>query len=578
MAANNNNINIENKKDPNQEETKKPLGESLAEKGLIGEEDLKKALVLQKKSKARLGQILIKQGYVSEENILYHLATQYKLEYVEKLEVKNIELLTSRTPIKFVQRYRIVPYDLEGNVIKVALSNPEQLHPLDELRMLWLGYDIITVLTPEPEILRLINRFYESGDKDKEATEGEDFDLLDEIEDLQDSLNLANEAPIIKMVNVILSNAVNEKASDIHVEPQEKELWVRYRVDGMLRKVLQPVKSIQSGIISRIKIMANMNIAESRLPQDGRIKIRVGGKEVDIRVSSLPSQFGERIVMRILNKTDTKYELENIGMGNANYIEYKNLLKNPNGILLITGPTGSGKTSTLYASLNLLNQESRNIITVEDPVEYQISGISQVQAKHEIGLTFAEGLRSILRQDPDVIMVGEIRDEETARVAIQSSLTGHLVFSTLHTNDAPSAVTRLMDMGIEPYLITSTCLGFMAQRLVRILCHDCKKKTTMSSSELTELGYTKSFKGKKNITVYKAQGCKQCFDIGYRGRTGIYELLILNNDLRNIILDHVSLDKLREESRKMGMVVLRESGLQKVLEGITSIDEVIRVT
>ena len=559
----------------------KHLGEILKERGVLDTDGLKKALALQKKSDAKLGQILIKKGLVSEEDLLYTLSSQYKLEFLEKLEVKNIETLKSRVPLKYVQKYRIVPYQLEGNVIRVAMTDPEQLHPLDELRMLWIGYDLIAVLAPESEILKVINNFYEMTTKREGDEEGfgEGFEFLDDIEDLDESIDLANEAPIIKMVNVILTNAVNERASDIHIEPQEKELWVRYRVDGMLHRVLTPPKAIQNGIISRIKIMGNMNIAENRLPQDGRIKIRFGGKDVDIRVSSLPSQFGERIVMRLLNKTDTKYEMGVLGMEQKELEEYKELVGNPNGIILITGPTGSGKSSTLYASLNELNEETRNIITVEDPVEYQIPGINQVQAKPEIGLTFAEGLRSILRQDPDVIMVGEIRDEETARVAIQASLTGHLVFSTLHTNDAPSAVTRLVDMGIENYLVTSTCLGFMAQRLLRVLCLSCKKKTSISMANLQKLGYpSNGKKAAKSFSIYEAKGCKECMDIGYRGRVGIYELLVMDNEIRNSVIENQDLDKLKKLARKKGMRTLRQAALQKVLDGKSSIEEVIRVT
>ncbi len=556
----------------------KQLGEILKDRGVLDAESLKKALAFQKKSNVKLGQILIKKGLVSEEDLLYTLASQYQLEYTDKLEVKNIEMLKSRVPLRYVQKYRIVPYHLDGGIIRVAMGDPEQLHPLDELRMLWIGYEFIAILTPESEIVRVINNFYEK--KTKEETEAEEgFEFLDDIDDLGDSMDLANEAPIIKMVNVILTNAVNEKASDIHIEPQEKELWVRYRVDGMLHRVLTPPKTIQNGIISRIKIMANMNIAENRLPQDGRIKVRFGGKDVDVRVSSLPSQFGERVVMRLLNKTDTNYEMSSLGMDRAERDKYKKLLKNQNGIILITGPTGSGKSSTLYASLNELNEETRNIITVEDPVEYQINGINQVQARPDIGLTFAEGLRSILRQDPDVIMVGEIRDEETARVSIQASLTGHLVFSTLHTNDAPSAITRLIDMGIENYLVTSTCLGFMAQRLLRLLCPSCKKKVSISATNLKKLGYQPQKKKMANsFVIYEPKGCKNCMEIGYRGRIGVYELLVFDNELREFVIQNGSLDALRNLAKKKGMKTLREAAIQKVLDGFSSIEEVMRVT
>lgn len=559
---------------------RKKIGELLEEAGVVDHEEIRKALKLQDKSGVKLGQILYKKGLIAEQDLLKALAHQFDMEAVEKIEPHNIEPLVERVPLKFVQKYRMVPYSMENDRIKIAISDPTLLHPLDELRMQWIGYDLKVVLAAESEILRIIHNFFEKrgGEEGEDALDMEEgFDFLDEMQDLRDSMDLANEAPIIRMVNMILTNAVTERASDIHIEPQEKEIWVRYRVDGILHKVLNPPKSIQSGILSRVKIMADLNIAENRLPQDGRIKIRFGGKEIDIRVSTLPTQYGERIVMRLLNKTDTKYELESIGFDAKVLERYKKLLDLPNGIILITGPTGSGKTSTLYASLTRLNDESRNIITVEDPVEYQIDGISQVQAKPEIGLTFAEGLRSILRQDPDVIMVGEIRDEETARVAIQSALTGHLVFSTLHTNDAPSGVTRLLDMNIEPYLITSTCQAIMAQRLVRVLCPHCKKKASITAADLKRSGLSQIASETKK-TIYKAVGCKECMNTGYSGRTGIYELFVLDEEVRHAILTNPGLDALRTLAVRKGMVRLREAALQKVLDGVTSLDEALRVT
>ncbi|MDH5717481.1 MAG: type II secretion system ATPase GspE [Spirochaetia bacterium] len=564
----------------------KPIGKILVENRVLDSEELEKALALQKKSasKVRIGQILIKKGVLSEEDLMRALASQYKMEFIEKLEVKNVDQIKKKISLKLLQKHRVVPYYLEKTSIKVALSDPLSLHPLDEVRLLWLGYKITPVLALESEILRIINNFFEEKEGSSGQMEGEEgLEFLDEIEDLRDSVDLANEAPIIKMVNVILSNAVNQRASDIHIEPQEKELLVRYRVDGMLHKVLSPPKSIQSGIISRIKIMSNLNIAETRLPQDGRIKIRFGGKDIDIRVSTLPAQFGERLVMRLLNKTEMNFDLNTIGFEKNVLDNFKKLIKNPNGIILITGPTGSGKTSTLYASLQTINKEDINIITVEDPVEYQISGIGQVQAKPKIGLTFAEGLRSILRQDPDIIMVGEIRDEETARVAVQSALTGHLVFSTLHTNDAPSAISRLLDMSIEPYLISATCRGFMAQRLVRLLCNSCKKKTHIKNTELKKLGYSYKY-GKKisqsqnNIVIFEAGGCSECMNTGYKGRTGIYELLMIDDKIRDLIINNASIDKLKTAAIDAGMMTLREAALAKVVNGETCLEEALRVT
>lgn len=559
----------------------KLFGAILIEQGVLDEEQLKKTLQLQKRSNVRLGQILLKKGIISEEDIVNALSIQFGFDKADRLEAKNIEAIKPRVPLKFVQKYRMVPFHVEKKTVKVALTDPTAVHPLDELRLMCMGYQVEPVLAAESEILRIIHNHYEPRTEENERTGldlEEGLEFLDEIDDMADSIDLANEAPIIKMVNVILSNAVSERASDIHIEPQEKELVVRYRVDGILHRVMSPPRSIQNGIISRIKIMGNMNIAENRLPQDGRIKIRFGGKDIDIRVSSLPTHFGERLVMRLLDKSTQEFELEKIGFDPNTHDAFKKLLDEPNGIVLVTGPTGSGKTTTLYAALNYLNEESRNIITVEDPVEYQVSGVSQVQARPKIGLSFAEGLRSILRQDPDIVMVGEIRDEETARVAVQASLTGHLVFSTLHTNDAVSAVTRLLDMGIEPYLVTSTCRGFMAQRLLRRLCNECKKKTEIDLSKMKEIGYNGDPGRKKKLTIYEPAGCKKCMNTGYHGRVGIYELFILDNETRNLVIQSAGVEEIRQVALKKGMQTLRMAALNKVEQGTTSLEEALRVT
>jgi general secretion pathway protein E len=399
---------------------------------------------------------------------------------------------------------------------------------------------------------------------------------LSEFSDLEsDALDLTNEAPIIKMVNVILSQAVTERASDIHIESYEKTVTVRYRVDGILHKVLSPPKSYQAGIISRIKIMSNLNIAENRLPQDGRIKLKLTGKDIDIRVSTIPCQYGERVVMRLLNKTDQKYSINTMGFSGELLEKYKKLIYHPHGIILVTGPTGSGKSTTLYSSLSELNTPERNIITCEDPVEYQFDGISQMQMQEKIGLTFATGLRAILRQDPDVVMVGEVRDEETARIAIQASLTGHLVFSTLHTNDAASAVTRLSDMGIESYLITSTVLGFVAQRLVRVNCKTCTKPYTPSDKELDSVGVSRE--RLINGQLKRGEGCPACMGTGYKGRMGIYELLVMNNEIKAVILKGGDATAINDVALRTGMVPLRDYGIQKVIEGFTTLDEILRV-
>ncbi len=550
----------------------------LEQKNLVSPEDVK-LLKKQSGSLLKAGQFLLKKGSITEEDLFRVLAEIYGMPYLDKLEIAGIDEIRGLIPLRFLQKYRLVPYRFESGHVYLAVSDPSTLHAIDEARIMLSAFEISVGLSRESEILRALHNHFDEDSRKRGENEisGEsDFELLADIEDLDESSDLANQAPIIKLVNVILSNAVSERASDIHIEPQEKEITVRYRIDGMMYKVLSPPKSVQSGILSRIKIMAGMNIAENRLPQDGRIKIRFAGRELDIRVSSLPTAFGERIVMRLLGRTDVSYEIEKIGFPDYVLTELKKLLALPNGIILITGPTGSGKTTTLYAALNSLNDNTRNIITVEDPIEYQIAGISQVQARHKIGLTFAEGLRSILRQDPDVIMVGEIRDEETARVAIQASLTGHLVFSTLHTNDAPSALTRLLDMGIEPYLITSTARGIMAQRLVRKLC-DCKRPVGLSPEDLKAAGYRAALP-KKKIQIYEPTGCDKCMNTGYRGRIGVYELMVTGPEMREIILKNPSIDELREEAVKRGMQTLREAALEKVLAGETSLEEALRIT
>lgn len=561
------------------------FGDILVEEGLIEAEELKKALTLQRKSAYKLGQILIKKGLISEEDALKALSKQYEMPFAEKLEPLNIEQLIEKVPLKFVQKYRVVPYYIKDKEIRIAMTDPSILHPIDEFRLLFIGYEVTPILTRESEILRIIHNFYEakSRTEENELELGEGLEILDDIQDLHDSAELANQAPIIKLVNMILSNAVNEKASDIHFEPQEKEFIIRFRIDGILHKMMSPPKSVQNGVISRVKIMANLNIAENRLPQDGRIRLRFSGNDIDIRVSSLPTQHGERLVLRLLNRTAAKYDLATIGFEKKTYEQFVETINQPNGIILITGPTGSGKTTTLYAALTRLNSPERNIITVEDPIEYQIEGIGQVQARPKIGFTFAEGLRSILRQDPDVIMVGEIRDEETARIAIQASLTGHLVFSTLHTNDAPSAVTRLLDMGIEPFLVTSTCRGIMAQRLVRRLCVHCRKPKTVNVRDLQAMGlhYHDPKKEKAptgKIRIYEPHGCKECMNTGYRGRLGVYEFMPVSARLREMIIARASLDDLKEQAIAEGLVTLRNAALRQVVAGVTSLDEAMRIT
>jgi general secretion pathway protein E len=556
---------------------RKTLGEILVEDGIISEKELSESLKVQIKSHLPLGQIIQKKGIAGEVDILKALSKLHNIEFYEKIEFEKHDEIYSSIPFKLIQKSRIVPFKVEDSTVKVAITDPTDLHPLDDVRMFLRGYDVQFVLAPEPEIVRIIHtHFDKTAENTKEMMDdmmdGElgDLDLADDSE-----LDMSNEAPIIKMVNVILSQAVSARASDIHIEPYEKSISVRYRVDGILHKVLSPPRSYLAGIVSRIKIMSNLNIAENRLPQDGRIKLRLAGKDIDIRVSTIPCQYGERVVMRLLNKTDQKYSLNTMGFSGKMFEDYKKLIYQPHGIILVTGPTGSGKSTTLYSSLSELNTPERNIITCEDPVEYQFEGISQMQMQEKIGLTFAIGLRAILRQDPDVVMVGEIRDEETARIAIQASLTGHLVFSTLHTNDAASAVTRLADMGIEPYLITSTVLGFLAQRLVRVICKNCKKPYTPSDKELESLEIQRE--ELIDGVLYRGEGCSNCMGTGYKGRMGIYELLVMNNPIKSVILKGGDASQINDVALQTGMQPMRGYGKMKVIEGFTTAEEVLRV-
>jgi general secretion pathway protein E len=400
--------------------------------------------------------------------------------------------------------------------------------------------------------------------------------IISEIEEKADLLDDISDAPIIKLVNHIISQSVKARASDIHMEPYQDSFKVRYRVDGILYDLLSPPKWVQPTLISRIKVMAKMNIAEKRLPQDGRLDVKIGNQEIDVRVSTIPTSFGERLVLRLLDKSASLISLSDLGLASDKLDHLGNLVRSPNGIILVTGPTGSGKTTTLYAILSSINIPDINIITIEDPIEYQIKGISQIQVNPKINLTFAGGLRSIVRQDPDVILVGEIRDQETAAIAVQSALTGHLVFSTLHTNDSASAITRLVDIGVEPFLISSSVLAVVAQRLIRVLCRDCKQPYTPDNSTLESIGITPD--QFQETTIYRADGCENCFHTGYKGRTGIFEIMLMDSSLKSLILTTYDSSQIKDAALNLNMVTLRQDGIQKVLKGTSTIEEVIRVT
>jgi general secretion pathway protein E len=555
------------------------LGEILVARGLVSETDIARQLDNGRAKGQPLGMTLVQQGLITEEDLLQALSEQFGLPYWGKLEEVGLEhIQVSKVPIAFYRQHKVFPIVYTDGSVKVAMTDPLNLQPLDDLAV-FLGVPVEPVLSNEREVIGAINRFYdrETGSTEQVMQDLEDEDLgaiASEIEETDDLLDLASEAPVIRLVNSILTQAVRARASDIHIEPFERELKVRYRIDGILYNILYPPRRLQAAISSRIKVMANLNIAERRLPQDGRIRIRVGEKDVDIRVSVVPTAFGERIVLRLLDKTSMLLGLEEIGMGEETFTRYSRLIKRSNGIILVTGPTGSGKTTTLYATLHKINSPELNIITIEDPIEYQLNGIGQIQVNPRIDLTFANGLRSILRQDPDIIMVGEIRDRETAEIAIQASLTGHLVFSTLHTNDAAGAVTRLLDMGVEAFLVSSSVLAILAQRLVRVICKECKEPYRPEIALAKELGLDPAFDG----VFYRGKGCGACFQTGFRGRSGVYELLVIDDSIRSLIMSGADSSVIKRQAIKQGMLTLLQDGARNVVKGVTTADEILRVT
>ena len=557
----------------------KMIGEILAESCNIKPEIISQALAQQKDKRERFGEILIEQKIVSESDLLKALSVQFEMEYLPTLP-RHIELdFTDRVPIQFLKKYRMVPV-VTGDSVCIAVNDPLLFQPLDDLVMLLEYKDVQTVLAPAAAIMNVINFAYEisrdSAEQVLQDMHGEDPEtIISEIEDVGDLLDDTSDAPIIKLVNLMFSQAVRAGASDIHIEPFQKRLVIRQRVDGVLYDMFTPPAHIQASLVSRIKIMAKMNIAEKRLPQDGRTEVRIADKHVDVRVSTIPTAFGERVVMRLLDKSSVLLKLSDLGMAEEQLVVFDNLIRLPHGIILVTGPTGSGKTTTLYGALTSINNTDINIITIEDPIEYMIDGIGQMQVNPKIDLTFANGLRSIVRQDPDVILVGEIRDTETAKIAIQSALTGHMVFSTLHTNDSASAVTRLVDMGVEPFLVTSSVSAILAQRLVRLLC-TCKEAYRPSAESLASIGITPEMLGEG--TVYRNKGCPACLHTGHRGRKGIFEFMIFDDPINDIILKSADANAIKQKAVERGMVTLRRDGAQKVIEGLTTIEEVYRVT
>lgn len=559
------------------------LVHQLAERGLMTEKDLERFEQEQSQSPdTPIHEILIGKGFAKEEDVLPLLADELGMEHVDLTEVQVQDDALKDVPLKLLHRHSLMPLSRENGTLTVATGDPFDVNAIDELQTL-TGLSILPVLGSTDEITRLIRSHFGVGGETVSALVAErgdeEVELLEGLEvDDSEAAKEAQEASVVKLVNEILVEAANERASDIHIEPEESILKIRYRVDGLLQTQTLPpeINRFRNAIVSRLKIMARLNIAEKRLPQDGRIKMRVQGREIDVRVSIIPMIYGEGIVMRLLDKGRMSFDLKNVGMLDNVYSKFHQLIDRPHGIVLVTGPTGSGKSTTLYSALNEIKSDRTKIITVEDPVEYQQQGISQIQTHAKIGLTFAHSLRSILRHDPDVILIGEMRDLETATSAIQASLTGHLVFSTLHTNDSPSAFTRLIDMGVEPFLVASTVEGIMAQRLVRTICPSCKEEYQPDPNDVPPDFPREN--PDEIPTLHRGKGCRACRQSGYRGRTGIHELLVTTDVIRDLIVDRENASKIRTEGLREGMITLRRDGWQKVLNGTTTLEEVTRVT
>lgn len=545
---------------------RKRLGDLLLESGLITDEQLKLALAEKRKGQ-RLGDALLERGYITEQQLIEVLEFQLGIPHVSLYRFPFDQNLIKLVPKEIAKRNLLIPIKVEGEKLFVAMADPMDFYVIDDLRLA-TGFQIETAIASKDDILRVINKYYETDDGM--------LDIMNQLtvqEDVQEEKITSDDSPIVRLVNQILQNAVQQKASDIHIDPQETKVLIRFRVDGILKNERTFPKHMQSVLIARLKIMANLDITEHRVPQDGRIKMHVEFHPIDLRVSTLPTIYGEKIVMRILDLGSTLNDLNKLGFNNLNLKRFKELIESPTGIMLITGPTGSGKSSTLYAALNHLNSEEVNIITIEDPVEYQLEGINQIQVNSNVGMTFAKGLRSILRQDPNIIMVGEIRDRETADVAVRASLTGHLVLSTLHTNDSLGTITRLIDMGVDPFLVASSLTGVVAQRLVRKVCRDCADEQTPTKREIEIFA-----KRRLSINrIVRGKGCGTCNMTGYKGRIAIHELLVLNDEMKRVIMNNEPFSKLRELAIKNKTIFLIDDGLLKVKQGFTTTEEILRV-
>ena len=565
----------------------RPLGRILMKMGILSRDKVHECLNIQKQrgGDVRIGAIFLELGLVDETQLQVALAAKRGMEYVSIDGLDIPQDVVEKVPAQMAKTYHIIPieYDKGKNELTVVLDNVENFRATDDLRTL-MGFSVTAKMTDRDALESALTKYYETEDENITELIDEiqsdaflaEFDGRNQSIDLDELKELSESNPVKKLLNLVLLQAIRDKASDIHFEPFEEEYKMRYRIDGVLYEMIPPPKYIAAALSSRIKVMANLDIAERRMPQDGRISLTVQGNPVDLRVSVLPTMFGESVVLRVLDRSQLSFDLERLGLRSHDIKTMRQLIRKPNGIIIVTGPTGCGKTTTLYSALSELNTIDRKIITTEDPVEYDMDGMVQVQMKPDIGLTFARCLRSILRQDPDIILVGEIRDLETAEIAAQASLTGHLVFTTLHTNDAPSSIARLLDLGVEPFLITATIEGICAQRLVRRICKSCKTQYDPDDVQLAELRLTEEdIKGKQ---FYYGRGCSKCNGTGYRGRIGVFEIMMFDDEIRELIMNRASTNVLRVAAQKKGMISLRENGLSAIYDGITTMDEVVKET
>ena len=565
------------------------LGDLLVKEKIISAEQLARTLEFQKKNGGRLGSCLVKQGFVTEEDITNFLSRQYGVPSINLSYFEVDPAVVKLVPEETARRYEVVPLSRMGSSLTIAIVDPTNVFAMDDIKFM-TGFNVEPVVASEGAIREAIDRFYGQSQDDAFEKVMQDIGVGDdaavELEEEEDELGAgeleraAGEAPVVKLVNLILREALNRGASDIHLEPYEKEYRVRYRIDGVLQAVMSPPMKMRDAITSRVKIMAKLDISEKRLPQDGRIMLRMEQngkkKQLDFRVSVLPTLFGEKVVMRLLDKENLRLDMTKLGFEQESLDKFEKAILKPYGMVLVTGPTGSGKTNTLYSSIARLNSPDTNIMTAEDPVEFQLMGINQVQMKEQIGLNFAAALRSFLRQDPNIILVGEIRDFETAEIAIKAALTGHMVLSTLHTNDAPSTISRLMNMGIEPFLVATSIHLICAQRLIRRICANCKEEEKTPIQTLLDVGYTTE--EAKTVKVFKGKGCEKCNQSGYKGRVGLYEVMEVNDEIRELVLVGASALELKKKAIEMGMITLRRSGLIKISAGIATLEEVIRET